>query len=69
MPDAFICDDIRTAIGRYGGAIAPGHPPGMSGARIAGTAALEPQGTGGRCALATMSVGVGRGVAVLHDRA
>lgn len=47
-----------------GGAIALGHPLGMSGARITGTAALELQRRGGKTALATMCVGVGQGIAV-----
>ncbi len=47
-----------------GGAIALGHPLGMSGARITGTAALELRAQGKRLALATMCVGVGQGVAV-----
>ncbi|MBF9060822.1 3-oxoadipyl-CoA thiolase [Rhodobacterales bacterium HKCCSP123] len=47
-----------------GGAIALGHPLGMSGARIAGTAALELKARGGRRAVATMCVGVGQGIAV-----
>ena len=46
-----------------GGAIALGHPLGMSGARITGTAALEMKRRGGRFALAAMCVGVGQGVA------
>ncbi len=51
-----------------GGAIALGHPLGMSGARIAGTAALElALGTGKR-ALATMCIGVGQGIAVALER-
>ncbi len=45
-----------------GGAIALGHPLGMSGARIAGTAALELGLTGRRYALATMCIGVGQGI-------
>ncbi len=48
-----------------GGAIALGHPLGMSGARIVGTAALELQARGGARALATMCVGVGQGIACL----
>lgn len=60
-------DDAR--VNRNGGAIALGHPLGMSGARITGTAALELWRTGGRYALATMCVGVGQGVAVLLERA
>ena len=47
-----------------GGAIALGHPLGMSGARITGSAALELSLNGGRRALAMMCVGVGQGIAV-----
>jgi acetyl-CoA acyltransferase len=47
-----------------GGAIALGHPLGMSGARLAGTAALELSLRGGRRALATMCIGVGQGIAL-----
>jgi acetyl-CoA acyltransferase len=47
-----------------GGAIALGHPLGMSGARISGTAALELALTGGKLALATMCIGVGQGIAI-----
>ena len=47
-----------------GGAIALGHPLGMSGARIAGTAALELKLRSEKLALATMCVGVGQGVAL-----
>ncbi|WP_321335117.1 3-oxoadipyl-CoA thiolase [Breoghania sp.] len=46
-----------------GGAIALGHPLGMSGARIAGTAALELKLRGAKRALATMCIGVGQGIA------
>ena len=52
-----------------GGAIALGHPLGMSGARIAGAAALELKRRGGRTALASMCVGVGQGVALALERA
>ncbi len=52
-----------------GGAIALGHPLGMSGARITGTAALELQLRNAKRALATMCVGVGQGVAVALERA
>jgi 3-oxoadipyl-CoA thiolase len=51
-----------------GGAIALGHPLGMSGARIAGDAALELSRRGGRLGLATMCVGVGQGVALAIER-
>ena len=51
-----------------GGAIALGHPLGMSGARIAGAAALELKRRGGRYALATMCVGVGQGAALALER-
>jgi acetyl-CoA acyltransferase len=59
-------DDSR--VNRNGGAIALGHPLGMSGARIAGTAALELRETGGRYAVATMCIGVGQGIAVALER-
>jgi 3-oxoadipyl-CoA thiolase len=47
-----------------GGAIALGHPLGMSGARLAGTLARQLQRNGGRYGVATMCVGVGQGVAL-----
>jgi acetyl-CoA acyltransferase len=47
-----------------GGAIALGHPLGMSGARITGTAALELKLSGKKRALATMCVGVGQGISI-----
>ena len=59
-------DDER--VNPNGGAIALGHPLGMSGARIAGAAALELRRRGGRYALATMCVGVGQGVAIALER-
>ena len=59
--------DEAAHVNRYGGAIAMGHPLGMSGARIALSAARQLHETGGRHALATLCVGVGQGVAlVLH---
>jgi len=51
-----------------GGAIALGHPLGMSGARIALAAAYELQRRGGRFALCTMCVGVGQGIALILER-
>ena len=51
-----------------GGAIALGHPLGMSGARLAGAAALELKRRGGRYGLATMCVGVGQGAAIALER-
>ena len=51
-----------------GGAIALGHPLGMSGARIAGVVARQLARTGGRLGLATMCVGVGQGVAIAVER-
>ena len=59
-------DDAR--VNPNGGAIALGHPLGMSGARIAGTAALELSLTGKRRALATMCIGVGQGIAIALER-
>ncbi len=51
-----------------GGAIALGHPLGMSGARIAGSAARELQKRDGKYALATMCIGVGQGIAVAMEK-
>jgi len=51
-----------------GGAIALGHPLGMSGARLAMTATEELQRTGGKRALATMCIGVGQGIALALER-
>ncbi len=51
-----------------GGAIALGHPLGMSGARLVLTAAHQLQRTGARLALATMCVGVGQGVSLALER-
>ncbi len=51
-----------------GGAIALGHPLGMSGARITGTAALELKERNARLALATMCIGVGQGIAIALER-
>ena len=59
-------DDDR--VNRNGGGIALGHPLGMSGARIAGTAALELGVTGGRRSLSTMCIGVGQGIAIALER-
>jgi 3-oxoadipyl-CoA thiolase len=59
-------DDAR--VNRNGGAIALGHPLGMSGARITGTAALELSLTGGKLALATMCIGVGQGISIALER-
>lgn len=59
-------DDAR--VNRNGGAIALGHPLGMSGARIAGTAALELVATGGKRSISTMCIGVGQGIAVALER-
>ena len=59
-------DDPR--VNANGGAIALGHPLGMSGARLLLTAARELQATGGRYALCTMCVGVGQGMATILER-
>ncbi|MDQ8954196.1 3-oxoadipyl-CoA thiolase [Acinetobacter rudis] len=60
-------DDAR--INPNGGAIALGHPLGMSGSRLVITAAHELQRRQGRYALCTMCVGVGQGVALILERA
>ena len=58
-----LADDAEH-VNAQGGGIAMGHPLGMSGARIAATAARRLQETGGKLALATLCVGVGQGVAL-----
>ena len=59
-------DDPR--VNPNGGAIALGHPLGMSGARLAMTAAEELQRNGGRYGLATMCIGVGQGIALALEK-
>jgi acetyl-CoA acetyltransferase len=59
-------DDPR--VNPNGGAIALGHPLGMSGARLALTATEELQGGSDRYALATMCIGVGQGIALALER-
>ena len=59
-------DDPR--VNPNGGAIALGHPLGMSGARLAMTATEELQRYGGRYAIATMCIGVGQGIALALER-
>jgi len=51
-----------------GGAIALGHPLGMSGARLVTTATYQLHRTGGRYALCTMCIGVGQGIAMIIER-
>lgn len=60
--------DDAPHVNANGGAIAIGHPLGMSGARLVMTAALQLKRTGGRYALCTMCVGVGQGVALILER-
>ena len=59
-------DDAR--VNPLGGAIAIGHPLGMTGARLVLTAAHQLKRTGGRYALCTMCVGVGQGTALILER-
>jgi acetyl-CoA acyltransferase len=56
--------DDAPHVNAHGGGISMGHPLGMSGARIAGTAARRLAETGGQAALVTLCVGVGQGVAL-----
>ena len=62
-------DETADHVNPNGGAIALGHPLGMSGARITGTAALQLAVTGENTALATMCIGVGQGIAIALERA
>jgi len=59
-------DDAR--VNPNGGAIAMGHPLGMSGARLVTTASYELTRRGGRYALCTMCIGVGQGIALVIER-
>ena len=60
--------DDASHVNAQGGAIALGHPLGMSGARLAGTAARQLTRNGGRYALATMCIGVGQGIALVLEK-
>jgi acetyl-CoA acyltransferase len=60
--------DNDPRVNPYGGAIALGHPLGMSGARLVTTAVYQLQRSGGRYALCTMCIGVGQGIALVIER-
>ncbi|WP_037498377.1 3-oxoadipyl-CoA thiolase [Sphingomonas jaspsi] len=60
--------DDAAHVNPNGGAIALGHPLGMSGTRLALTATEELQRSGGRLALCTMCIGVGQGIAMVIER-
>ena len=60
--------DDAAHVNANGGAIALGHPLGMSGARLAATATWQLVASGGRYALCTMCIGVGQGIAVILER-
>lgn len=62
-------DDNDPRINPNGGAVALGHPLGMSGARLLQTAAIQLNQTGKRYALCTMCIGVGQGYAVVLENA
>jgi acetyl-CoA acetyltransferase family protein len=61
--------DDAVHVNPNGGAIALGHPLGMSGARLVTTAAYQLRRTKGRYALCTMCIGVGQGIAMIIERA
>jgi len=61
--------DDAAHVNPNGGAIALGHPLGMSGARLATTATWQLQASGGRYALCTMCIGVGQGIAMVLEKA
>ncbi|MCW8835072.1 MAG: 3-oxoadipyl-CoA thiolase [Rhodospirillales bacterium] len=67
MRDLGIADD-DARVNPQGGAIALGHPLGMSGARLVTTAAYQLRRNGGRYALCTMCIGVGQGIATVIER-
>lgn len=60
-------DDDARHVNPNGGAIALGHPLGMSGARLVTTAAYQLRRTGGKLALCTMCIGVGQGIAMIIE--
>jgi acetyl-CoA acyltransferase len=60
--------DTDPRVNPNGGAIALGHPLGMSGARLVTTATHQLHRTGGRYALCTMCIGVGQGIAMIIER-
>lgn len=60
--------DDEPRVNPNGGAIAIGHPLGMSGARLVTTAMYQLHRTGGRYALCTMCIGVGQGIALIIER-
>lgn len=60
--------DDASHVNRHGGAIALGHPLGMSGARLAQTLVRQLEAGGGRYGLATLCVGVGMGLALAVER-
>ncbi|WP_432261660.1 3-oxoadipyl-CoA thiolase [Cupriavidus sp. TMH.W2] len=62
-----VADDDKR-VNPNGGAIALGHPLGMSGARLVTTAMYQLHRTGGRFALCTMCIGVGQGIAMVIER-
>ena len=67
LRDLGLADDAAH-VNPNGGAIAIGHPLGMSGARLVTTAAYELKRRGGRYALCTMCIGVGQGIAMVIER-
>ncbi|MFN4327085.1 MAG: 3-oxoadipyl-CoA thiolase [Azonexus sp.] len=67
LRDLGLADD-EARVNPNGGAIAMGHPLGMSGARLVTTAAYELKRRGGRYALCTMCIGVGQGIAMVIER-
>ena len=60
--------DDATQVNPNGGAIAIGHPLGMTGARLVTTATYQLIATRGRHALCTMCIGVGQGIAMIIER-
>jgi 3-oxoadipyl-CoA thiolase len=66
--ETFDREDYDARVNPNGGAIALGHPLGMSGARIAMTLVHQLQASAGRLGLATLCVGVGQGVSIVVER-
>ena len=67
MRELGLADDAAH-VNPNGGAIAIGHPLGMSGARLVATAMYQLRRQNGRYALCTMCIGVGQGIALILER-
>ncbi len=66
--EVHVVDAVRTPVGKYGGALAIGHPLGASGARLAGSVAHQLKAAGSGTGVAALCAGVGQGLALVLER-